>query len=342
MKRRSFLVTLASLFGSWCTRSARADFIAGEPPISPNATTIVVLPDTQNYSESFPDTFRAQTLWIAEQRERRNIPFALHLGDITNNNSRREWEVAQSAMNILDGQVPYIMAVGNHDYGPSGDCTSRDTLFNEFFPVNKLAGLPTFGEVYDKEPDRLDNSYHRVEAAGRKWLIVSLEFGPREDVVRWANEVVSKHQDRSVILITHAFVYHDGTRYNWKTKGKSQKWNPHDYGVAKLDGGVTDGEDLWRELLSKHDNIALVVNGHVLGDGLGFLVSDVHGNEVPQMLVNFQMKENGGNGWLRLLEIQPDGRTIKVIDYSPTLDLQNTSPENHFEFQLPAPPVESA
>lgn len=338
MKRRSFLAALSGIVGGIHTRPARADFLAGEPPASPNTTTIVVLPDTQNYSEKYPDTYRAQTLWIAEQKDKRNIPFVLHLGDITNRNSRKEWEVARSAMHTLDGQVPYFMAVGNHDYGPGGDCTSRATPFREFFPVDHFAQLPTYGGVYDKEPEHLDNSFHKIDAAGRKWLILSLEFGPRKDVVRWANEVVAKHPDRSVLLITHAFVYNDSTRYDWKVKGKSQKWNPHDYGVAKLDGGVHDGQDLWRELISQHPNFALAVNGHVLGDGLGFLVSDdSKGRAIPQMLVNYQMKENGGNGWLRLLEIQSDGRTVHVMDYSPTLDQQNTSPDNRFEFQIPAP-----
>lgn len=317
-----------------------ADFEPGEPPITPDSTTIVVLPDTQNYSEKHPDTFRAQTLWIARQKDKRNIAFVLHLGDITNRNSREEWDVARSAMNTLDGEIPYFLAVGNHDYGPGGDGATRDTLFNEFFPVSKFADLPTFGGVYDAEPDRFDNCYHRIEAAGRKWLILSLEFGPRKDVVRWANEVVSHHPDHSVILITHAYVYYDSTRYDWKAKGKSQKWNPYDYGVAKRNGGVNDGEDLWNELVSKHPNFALVINGHVLGDGLGFLVSEGAGGcLVPQMLVNFQMKENGGDGWLRLLEIQPDGTTVKAMDYSVTLDQQNTSADNRFEFQIPAPPA---
>ncbi|HJX63992.1 MAG TPA: hypothetical protein VJ860_08570 [Polyangia bacterium] len=44
--------------------------------------TIVVLPDTQGYSDWFPDILLAQTGWIAAQARSRNIQAVLHLGDI--------------------------------------------------------------------------------------------------------------------------------------------------------------------------------------------------------------------------------------------------------------------
>jgi predicted phosphodiesterase len=320
------------------TLFAYADIVPGEPPIGKNATTFVVLPDTQNYSQHHPEIYEAQTRWIVEQKEKRNIAAVLHLGDITNTNAPKEWEVAQKSMSLLDGQIPYFMAVGNHDYGPGGRSTTRETPFNEYFPISKIAKTKTFGGSYDKEPERSDNTYHLLEAAGRKWLIISLEFGPRNDVVRWANEVVTKYPDRSVILITHAFVFSDGTRYDWKTKGKDQTWNPHSYGVAKLEGGVNDGEELWAKLVSKYPNFVMTINGHVLNDGLGYLVTaGSAGQPVHQMLVNYQMLKNGGNGWLRLLEIQEDGKSVKVYDYSPTLKSTNTSPDNRFDFQLASP-----
>ena len=49
----------------------------------------------------------------------------------------------------------------------------------------------------------------------------------------------------------------------------------------------------------------MTINGHVLGDGLGRMTSQTNGGtDVMQMLVNSQMKPSGGDGWLRLLEIQ--------------------------------------
>ena len=332
------MIAIAITLSLFVTNSF-AGIVPGEPPVGKNVTTFVVLPDTQHYCEKYPATFEAQTRWIVEEKEKRNIAAVLHLGDITNTNSIKEWEVARKAMNVLDGKIPYFMAVGNHDYGPGGKSTTRETPFNEYFPVSKMAGTPTFGGVYDREPERSDNSYHLFEAAGRKWLVVSLEFGPRKDVVRWADEVIKKYPDRSVILITHAFVFSDSTRYDWATKGKDQSWNPHAYGVAKLEGGVNDGEELWQQLVSKYPNFVMTINGHVLNDGLGYLTTNgAAGQPVHQMLVNYQMQKNGGDGWLRLLEIQEDGKTVKVYDYSPTLKSSNNSHDNTFEFELASPP----
>ena len=46
------------------------------------------------------------------------------------------------------------------------------------------------------------------------------------------------------------------------------------------------------------------------------------GHEVHQMMFNVQIlgggwEGNGGDGWVRILEFMPDGKTIKVRTYSP-------------------------
>jgi predicted phosphodiesterase len=312
---------------------ADAKLVAGEPPkLQPGSFTVAVLPDTQNYSERYPDTYFAQTNWIVENKKDRNIACVLHLGDITNGSTPAEWEVAAKAMRVLDGKLPYFMVPGNHDYSEGGKCLDRTTRMNDYFPVGYYRGRSTFGGVYDKESDRLENSFHLFSAEGRKFLVLALEFGPRSDVVRWANEVVARHKDREAILITHAYMYYDDTRYDWKKYGSKQSWNPHNYGVAKATGDdMTDGEELWTALVSKHDNFVLTLNGHVLNDGLGRTVTTTpSGRNVHQVLVNFQMRPKGGDGWLRLLEFRPDGKTVQVYDYSPTRNERNESAQNQF------------
>lgn len=317
---------------------ADAVLIDGEPPQPESGGfTIAVLPDTQNYSEKFPETYVAQTNWIVENQASRNIACVLHLGDITNHNRPVEWENAIRAMRVLDGKVPYFFVPGNHDYSENGGCKDRTTLLNEYFPIKNYREQSTFGGAYDKEPDRMENSFHLFSAEGRDFLVLALEFGPRRDVVRWANEVVARHQDRAAILITHAYIYFDETRYDWKKYGSKQSWNPHAYPVAKAtEDDVTDGEELWNELISRHENFILTLNGHVLGDGLGRVVTTTPGGrDVQQLLVNFQMRPHGGDGWLRLLEFRPDGTTVQVYDYSPTLRQRNESPQNQFTMTLP-------
>lgn len=314
---------------------ADAVFIEGEPaPPVKDSFTVIVLPDTQFYSEKYHDQFHAQTNWIVENCKDRRIAAVLHLGDITNHSTKPEWEVASKAMARLDGKVPYFMVVGNHDYGPGG-CISRATPVNDAFPVSRFREQSEFGGTYDKEPERMENSYHRFSAGGRKFLVIALEYGPRNDVLRWASEVAAKHADHEAILITHAYMYYDETRYDWAKHGPQQRWNPHGSKMATSTGNdVNDGEQMWQKLVSRHENFILTLNGHVLEDGLARIATPTKaGRDVHQVLVNFQMKPHGGDGWLRLLEFKADGRTVDVVDYSPTLDRQNHSAQNKFQMQ---------
>lgn len=305
-------------------------------PFVPGSWTLAVLPDTQVYAMSYPDLFHDQTRWIAENRDRYDIRYVLHLGDVTNNNLTNQWAVAQSAFARLDGRVPYAIAPGNHDYGPNGGAANRTTFFNDFFPLSNYLDWPTFGGVM--EPGRLDNSYHLFRAGGADWLVLALEFGPRNAVVAWANAIVSQFPTRRVILITHAYLYNDDTRYDWAAKGAAQSWNPHAYGIAADPEGTNDGEELWRKLVKLHPNFTLVLNGHVLNDGLGRLASvGDHGNVVHQMLVNYQMQPLGGEAVLRLIEFLPDGRTVQVKAFSPLHGTYKTDPQNQFLLTLEPP-----
>jgi hypothetical protein len=314
-----------------------AVLVDGEPPLPERGSfTVAVLPDTQNYSEKFPDTYLAQTNWLVENQKARNIACVLHLGDVTNHNTPAEWENAVRAMSVLDGKLPYFMVPGNHDYSDNGSCKDRTSRLSEYFPVEKFRDLPTFGGTYDREPDRMENSFHLFSAGGRNFLVLALEFGPRREVVAWANKVAGRHKDRAAILITHAYMYFDETRYNWNEKGEQQRWNPHSYPVARATGDdVTDGQELWKGLVSKPGNFVMTLNGHVLGDGLGRMTSTTPGGrDVHQLLVNFQMRPKGGDGWLRLLEFRPDGKTVQVYDYSPTRHQRNESQQNQFAVKL--------
>lgn len=348
LDRRTILKQSAALavapLGAFAADTPKPDpyadgkLVDGEPAkIEDGSFTVVVLPDTQHYSEVYPKTYLAQTNWIAQHRKSRNIAAVLHLGDITNRNTPAEWKNANAAMTVLDeAKIPYFFCPGNHDYSAGGVCKDRTTELNETFPVTRYKDLPSFGGTYDREPTRMENSFHLFSAGNRDFLVLALEFGPRHDVVRWANDVVKKNQNREVILITHSFIYYDDTRYDWKKYGGKQNWNPHAYAVAKATkDDVTDGEELWNQLVAKHENFILTLNGHVLGDGLGKVITTTPGGrDIPQVLVNFQMRPNGGDGWLRLLEFKADGRTVEVCDYSPSRKQRNEGEQNKFTLSV--------
>lgn len=301
----------------------------------PNSFMLVALPDTQVYClrEPLNKYFYDQTEWIAQNAERVNIKYVLHEGDIVNNNNRKQWEVAAKAMKRLDGVVPYALAPGNHDFGKNGHANDRSTFLNEYFSADECAKWPTFGGVRHK--GRLENSYHTFEAGGNKYLILALEWGPRDETVAWADEIVSQHPDHRVILVTHAYMYFDESRYDWKERGNLQAWNPHAYDTAKLPGGTNDGEELWEKLVKRHPGFIMTLNGHVLNDGAARIESQGdHGNVVHQMLANYQMKPEGGEGYMRLLEFLPDGETVIVRSFSPSTNRVMTSDAQQFTLKL--------
>ena len=281
---------------------------------------------------NFPGIFRLQTQWILDNKDKYNIAYVLQNGDITDYNSKREWERASRGMGILDSAVPYAIVPGNHDYDgwDSNGLQRKTTKINDYFPPKRFQKWPTFGGTM--EEGRMENNFHLFEAGGRKWIIVGLEWGPRNKSLQWADMLLRKHADRKAIVFTHAYLYSDSTRYDWAKKGKEQSWNPHDYNTS---GGVNDGEEIWQKLINKNDNVFMVMNGHVLNDGLGFQVSKTeHGNLVNEMLVNYQMKKVGGGGWLRLLEFLPDGQTVQARTYSPLYEQYETSPDNQFLMKI--------
>ncbi|NLF09572.1 MAG: metallophosphoesterase [Pirellulaceae bacterium] len=294
------------------------------PDFVPGSWSMVLLPDTQMYAQDYPGLFTMQTHWIARNKDKFNIRYVLHLGDITNGSRKYEWERAREAMGELDGAVPYAFVPGNHDYHALAD---RRTRLNEYFPLSNYKEWPTFGGAMN---DDMCNSYHLFSAGEADWIVLALEWAPRDEVVDWANEILAKHADRAAIVLTHAYLYADGTRYNFAEKEKAQAASPKAY---PSNASANDGEDLWNKLVRKN-NVALVVCGHI-GDGRGFLTSvNDGGKKTHQMLVDYQSRELGGEGFLRILEFHPDGKTVQVKSYSPLYDAYMRDSGSQFTFEL--------
>ena len=308
--------------------------ISNAPPFK-----LAVLTDSQAYTSqvypSDPSLFTAMTWWIAENARAQNIAFVLHEGDITETSQALEWQRAKQSISLLDGVVPYALAVGNHDGWWAA--TPYSSPFNQTFPVAQFQGLPSWGGVF--EPNHLENAFYYFTAGGVDWLVLSYEFGPRDEVLAWANQVVATNQNRTVILLSHAHVYSDNTLhgtlppppnpavtaadaalYHW--------WLPTSY------GRWNNGTSVWEKLIRGHANIRFVFNGHVLNEGTGRVVgTNDFGLPVFQMLANYQSLPRGGLGYFRLLEFDPDQDRCAVKTYSPVLNGYMTDARNQFEFE---------
>ncbi len=293
--------------------------------------TLVVLPDTQDYSSRFPYVFMEQTEWIVRNADALNIRFVAHVGDLTDNNTSDEYKVAAAAFQTLeDSGIPFAFVPGNHDY--EGIADTRKTLVNAFFSPGVYASSERMGFF---QLDSVENSWHVFTVDRKEYLVLALEFGPREDVVAWAKNVVAQNPNAAFILLTHAFLYSDDSRYDWWSKGDQQDWNPHSYGIAAEPGGVSDGEELWQALVRDAPSAMLVLCGHTLNDGIGHAISlGTDGNVVHQLLANFQEGTDsaipeGGGGYMRLLRFEGEKR-VAVKTYSPYLDSSLGPPDNEF------------
>jgi hypothetical protein len=317
-------------------------------PFVPGSVTLAVLPDTQYYAMCNSPHLERQTRWVARAAHGRAIRAVITLGDLTESNTAAEWSFVQQGFSPLEGRLPLVLVTGNHDHGDGGEANLRRSLFSQYFAQPKGASAEALTETLT--PGDRENAYYRVQLPNVTLGVLALEWSPRDKTVAWANDVVRRHPKDRIIVVTHAYLYHDDTRYDWSTKAEKQEWNPCVYRTAKRDPkaragtqnlhpeGVHDGEALWRALVSRHPNIFLTLNGHVLGDGSARLASQgLHGNLVQQVLVNFQMLREGGLGYLRLLELLPDGETLRMKTYSPSLGVFATAEDQGGDLRISPP-----
>ena len=185
---------------------------------------------------------------------------------------------------------------------------------NTFLAKNSQNGSE-FGGTFD--PDRHDNSWYHFEAAGLKFLILALEYHPRDEVLDWANRIVAEHPDHRAIVLTHAYLKGNKTRNTNKLKLKGN-----------------NGEQMWQKFVRKHRNMFMVLCGHFGGEAVLTSAGD-HGNQVHQILSDYQGLNNGGESWLRYMVFQPEANQIGIYTYNPALDKFKNGPSSRFDLDYP-------
>jgi hypothetical protein len=156
-----------------------------------------------------------------------------------------------------------------------------------------------------------------------KFMVISLEFAPRDEALEWAGKIASKHPEHRIIVATHCYMRPNGRD---TACGKQYKANGN------------GGEEMFQKLIRKLPNIFLVVSGHVLGVGLQTSTNDA-GGKVIEMLTDFQGVGRGGDGWLRTLTFAPADNTIPVKTYSPLLKKSDDDPRKTFTLDYEMTPA---
>ncbi len=270
--------------------------------------TFVIIPDTQDVCTLHPDKLRRMTNWIVEHKSEWNIKKILHLGDLVNNGAiiEEQWLNHDNAFSVIEESgIPYLIAIGNHDYDYQKE--NRDAfIFNKY--TNKYGNKSWFGGSFEK--NKAENIYTLLEVYGIKFIFLSLEFGPRDEVLAWANEVLNKHSDYFAIVITHSYLYPNALRTR-----PGNRHNPKNY---KWTYGANDGEDMWHKCIKKHKNILAVFSGHHINYHVSYRFDrGDYGNIIFQAFQNWQFTQYGGEARIRLLYFNICDQEIKLSTFNP-------------------------
>ncbi len=283
--------------------------------------TLVALPDTQYYSENYPEIFTAQTQWIVDSKEELNISFVTHLGDIVEHIDmyESEWINANNSMSILDGHVPYGLLPGNHDMNLEGIAI----YYDKYFPASRYDAYAWYGGFYRNNK----NNFELFSVGILDIIIVHLEWNPTDDVLAWADNVLKSYPERRAIISTHDYLDMSGNRSNHK---------------SRPDGNT--GEEIWNKLIKQNCNVFMVLNGHHHFPGCEaesrLTSTNDCGDDVHQMLQNYQDDPNGGNSWLRYYNFKTSDNKIHAYTYSPTLEEFEIDDNSQFTLNYPMGGVE--
>lgn len=242
--------------------------------------------------------------WLSTNASAKKIQYVLGVGDITEYTENfdssfdgswtydDEWAHAKAAITLLDNKIPYSLCRGG----------GHDTVkkFNEYFGTHdyftgNVDGTYAAGDY--------TSAYYAFEVGSAKYLIVTLDWNPSDAILAWADGVIAANSDRRVILTTHAYLAADGTLI-----GSSDSHSA----VPSTNNGV----DIYEKLVSKHDNIQLVISGHDSSSNLVYRQdARESGSTVTSLLVDpqtFDSKNNGETGMVCMLYFSEDGSTVNT------------------------------
>lgn len=327
-----------SLLLSACASDSEDDDTSATPAPPPrniSSFAVAVLPDTQFYSRYATDAenqqfmrkygsepYKAQTQWVADHAKSLDIPFLIHLGDVVDQQGKPDqWTVASKAMKILeDAKVPYSILAGNHDVildrdyvDPSSQGSATDAQRNlaaepylQTFGTDRASKQATFG---GRDPSGF-HEYHIFQAEGQKFMVLSLSWRISDAGLAWANQVIRANPTLPVILVNH------------------QLLNIDKDGISPLE--VPYGLMLWDKLIRDNDQIFMTLNGHYHG-AAHLTKMNAFGNPVEEMVVDYQMAYQGGNGLMRLYEFDLSDNEIRVLSFSPWVPQKPKATLNAFD-----------
>lgn len=259
-----------------------------------------------------------------------------------------EMPKAHEGFSLIAGKVPFSVVPGNHDY----DAMWTDANHPPAEKINPAdlstlgvlhpGGLDNFRSVFGAETDFFkDKSWYVAshdggadsaqvfEAGGYRFLHIGLQFDPPNASLAWAAGVIEQYPGLPTIVSTHDYMDTSGER----------KANPIIDGHA-VDPIHNNPEMVWEKLISKHDQVFMVLCGHQHAQATR-VDDNEFGNPVWQMLSDYQGRnqtlvdagydmgpwpQGVGDGWLRFLEFDMSGAepVVHVRTYSTHYEVQSS------------------
>ncbi|MBE6536781.1 MAG: hypothetical protein E7673_02385, partial [Ruminococcaceae bacterium] len=242
--------------------------------------------------------------WIAQNKDEKNIQFVMGLGDVTDENLSTEWQLVADLHNKLEAiNLPYSVIQGNHDTVKQLDKFFKDK--ENFTNAVKNGTIGYFSE------DSLANYYMTFTAkdkngneTGNKYLVLNLECKVPDTVIPWANQVIEQHSDYQVIINTHEYAQFPDAYF-------MHRYPTVDEGVAN------DPYQIWMKLASQHENVIIVLSGHLSIPTISMKnpVVGVNGNTVYEFLIDpqqFDREQGYETGMVAMFYFSADGKTVKT------------------------------
>jgi VCBS repeat-containing protein len=194
------------------------------------------------------------------------------------------------------------MSPGNHDETAGGVAN----FYDQYFPVSRFQGFPWYMGYLGKEADdpvnrQNKNNYEFFSVGSLDFLVIHIELDWPDYSVAWADKIIKRYPNRRVILSSHAFVNTSNARPT----------------SAQFRSNGTSAEAVWQQIIKPNCNVFMVINGHYPGEGRRTDLNDC-GQPVHQILMDYQSRANGGDGWLRYFTFKPSENKIYAYTYSPT------------------------
>ncbi len=276
------------------------------------------------------DSFKKLYDYIINNAESKKIAHVFGLGDITERASVWDWvqngcpgapdeEFAlaiEQFVRMKEINLDFSLVRGNHE--------SWET-YNKWLGTGTQSDILNYADLVDEvyvHPDgTLDytNSIHYFSAGNLDYMVITLDYGPTDAILAWANEKIAANPYKNVIITTHAYMYRDGT-----TLDANDSAAPSGYtdGILYDSTTINDGDDIWEKLVSKHPNVVLAMGGHDPSDNVVTSQWEgEHGNVITNILIDPQgldtvYAKDGCAGAVAMFYMSEDGKTAQIRFYS--------------------------